>query len=84
MTTVPPPDFSENPILGTTHGHPCHCDLPAMIQCWSRYVREVRTDLESARGHPDEEVLVSDLRDAEAQLARLLDLAIARAEARAA
>jgi hypothetical protein len=58
------------------------CDIPDMFLCWSRYVRELRTDQETARGHPDEDVLVCDLRNAEAYLAGLL--AIVREQARAA
>jgi len=38
-------------------------------------VREVRADLETAPGHPDEEVLVCDLCNAEAHLAGLLAIA---------
>ena len=52
-----------------------------MIQCSSRYVREPRADLKTARGHPDEEVLVFGLRDAETHLVRLLAIAWAKAEA---
>jgi hypothetical protein len=53
-----------------------------MIVCWSRYVREPRTDLETARGRPDEEVLEFDLCVADAHLDELL--AILREQARPA
>ena len=61
---------------------PAGCALPDMIRCWSRSVRELRADLETAHGHPDEEVLVSDLRAAETHLAGLV--AIVQKNVRAA
>ena len=70
------------PGIGRVVTRPAGCALPDMIRCWSRYLRELRTDLKTARGHPDEEVLVVDLRNAEAHLAGLL--AIVRAKAKAA
>jgi hypothetical protein len=72
MPTVSHPDFNASPVAGSWHSSLCHCDLPATIRCWSRYIRELRADLKSARGLPDEEVLVSDLRAAEAHLVGLL------------
>jgi hypothetical protein len=60
---------------------PSGYDLPDMIRCWSRYLRELRADLESARGYPDEEVPVVDLRNAEAHLAGLMAIAQAKAQA---
>jgi hypothetical protein len=81
MPTVSHPGFK---ALVAGHGYACPvgCELPDMIRCWSRYLRELRADLEAARGHPDEEVLVFDLRNAEAHFAGLM--AIARAKAKAA
>jgi hypothetical protein len=52
-----------------------------MIWCWTRYVRELRADLEFTRGHPDDEVLVFDLRGAGRQIDPLL--ALIRAKVRA-
>jgi hypothetical protein len=82
MATVSHLDFTTSPVAGHYYTCPAGCDLPRIIRCWSRYLRELRADLAAARGHPDEEVLVYDLRDAEAQLARLL--AIVRGKVRAA
>jgi hypothetical protein len=82
MSTVSHPDFSASPGPSSSHNSLCHCDLPAMIRCWSPHIRELRADLATAHGHPDEEVLLCDLRDAEAHLAGLL--AIVREKVRAA
>jgi hypothetical protein len=82
MRTVSHPDFTASPAAGHYYTCPAGCDLPDMIRCWSRHLRELRADLDAARGYPDEEVLVVDLRNAEAHVAGLL--AIARAKAQAA
>jgi hypothetical protein len=76
------PDFTAPPVPGSSDSRLCHCNLRDTIRCWSRYARELRADLATARGHPDEEVLVCDLRDAEAHLSELL--AIVREKVRAA
>jgi hypothetical protein len=70
-------------LLTVTVHYPCAAgDIPEMIRCWSRFVRELRADLETVRGHPDEEVLMCNLRDAKAHLVGLL--AILRKKVRAA
>jgi hypothetical protein len=66
MRTVSHPDHNASPATEHRDACPADCDLPDMIRCWSRYLRELRADLDAARGYPDEAVLVVDLRNAEA------------------
>jgi hypothetical protein len=82
MTAVSHPEVNSSSDRGDGLSSPCSCDLHDRIRCWSRYVRELRADLATARGHPDDEVLAFDLCVAEAQLTVLL--AIAPSERRAA